>query len=381
MELTPQGYRVKTYNEILTEINNDIQSKIPNFSLDDSNPIIKMNKKVSDMLYLMSLMGLEVYSSFNINEASGKALEDRVFWLGISRIREKKSSGVVKFTGTENTVIPAGFRVATQDNKIYYTLGNVIIGSNGEADAFIESLNGGAKTTADIGMVNKIVNPLIGVKSVTNKSVISGGIDTETDAQLRGRYYNELLGLGKSTITSIKNAIILNTDATKVNLVENDSDVEKDNLPPHSFKCFVFGGTDNDILQQIYESRPAGIQPIGDIQSKIDGYDSAFSRPTPKPLYVSINIKIDHTASPINVRSVIQQNIIDAINNLNIGEKVSYTLFISALYKNTNNLVTSFDNLQFWINSGDKKGLGDELVIKSEELLTAIKENINLEVS
>lgn len=381
MELTPQGYRVKTYNEILTEINNDIQSKIPNFSLDDSNPIIKMNKKVADMLYLMSLMGAEVYSSFNINEASGKALEDRVFWLGISRIREKKSSGVVKFTGTQNTLIPAGFRVATQDNRIYYTLGNVIIGANGEADAFIESLNGGARTTADIGMVNKIVNPLIGVKAVNNENIISGGTDTETDAELRNRYYNELLGLGKSTITSIKNSILLNTDATKVNLVENDSDVVKGGLPPHSFKCFVFGGKNENILQQIYESRPAGIKPVGDIQSQIEGYESAFSRPTPKPLHVSINIKIDSVASPINVRNVIQQNIIDAINNLNIGEEVNYTLFISALYKNTNNLVTSFDQLQFWINSGDKKGLGDKLTIKSEELLTAIRENINLEVS
>lgn len=378
MELTPQGYKVKTYDEILKEINDDIQSKIPNFSLDDSNPIIKINKKMSDLFYRMSLMGLNVYSSFNITEASGKALEDRVFWLGITRIKEKKSSGKVEFTGTQNTIIPTGFRVATQDNRIYYTLGDVVIGSNGKAEAFIESLNGGSKTVADVSEVNKIVNPLIGVQSVINHNVVSGGTDTETDTQLRARYYNELLGLGKSTILSVKNTILLNSEATKVNIIENEKDTEQNGLPPHSFKCYVFGGKDDDILDAIYKSRPAGIPSVGEIEKVIDGYYARFSRPQIKNIHFSINLKLNQITSQLAIQDIIKQNILDAVGNVNIGDSLSYTLFISALYKNTGNAITSFDNLQFWFDDspGTKYGLGDSITPKSNELIAITPSNI-----
>lgn len=382
MELTPQGYKVKTYDEILNEINSDIQLQIPNFSLDDSNPLIKINKKMADLFYKMSLMGLNVYSSFNITEASGKALDDRVFWLGISRIKEKKSAGKVEFTGTQNTVIPAGFRVATQDNRIYYTLGDVTIDHTGKAEAFIESLTGGYKTVAEVAEVNKIVNPLIGVKSVINHTIIAGGTDTETDSQLRTRYYNELLGLGKSTIVSVKNAILLNSEATKVNIVENDTDAEKNGLPPHSFKCYVFGGKDDDILEAIYKSRPAGIPSIGEIEKMIDGYYTRFSRPQVRNIHFSITLKLNTIASQLSIQDTIKQNIIDAINNINIGDPVSYTLFISALYKNTGNIVTSFDKLQFWFDDtpGTKYGLGDNIIPKANELIAITPSNIQIGV-
>ena len=63
MKLDEKGYQVGTYEEILNEINNDIKSQIPNLSLDDSNPLIKINKKMSDMFHKMSLLGGQIYTS------------------------------------------------------------------------------------------------------------------------------------------------------------------------------------------------------------------------------------------------------------------------------------------------------------------------------
>ncbi|MGL5750368.1 MAG: hypothetical protein ACRCXT_07570, partial [Paraclostridium sp.] len=82
MKLDSNGYKVATYQDILDEINNDIKVQIPNLSLDDSNPLIKTNKKMADMFHQMSLLGQTVYSSYSVDEAGGKALEDRVSWLG-----------------------------------------------------------------------------------------------------------------------------------------------------------------------------------------------------------------------------------------------------------------------------------------------------------
>ena len=75
---------------------------------------------------------------------------------------------------------------------------------------------------------------------------------------------------------------------------------------------------------------------------------------------------------------MIKQNIVDAVGNVNIGDSLSYTLFISALYKNTGNAITSFDNLQFWFDDapGTKYGLGDSITPKSNELIAITPLNI-----
>lgn len=382
MELDKNGYRVATYEEILNEINNDIKTQIPELSLEDSNPLIKINKKMADLFHRMSLLGASVYKSYSIDEASGSALEDRVAWLGLYRLKETKASGIVEFTGEPNTFIPSNFRVSTSTNKIYYTLNNVTIGSNGKGTSAIESLYGGSEYNVESNTINKIVNPLNGVVSVINLKSITGGTDIETDTHLRARYYITLFGLGKSTITSVKNSILNNTSATKVKLVENDTDItnEENGLPPHSFKLFVLGGEDDDILREIYESRPVGIKPIGDIETTIDGYDSRFSRPENIDVYFSVKIKLSPINTIGNVKDVIANNIIDAINSIDIGEKIDYTLFISSFYKNTYDSVISFENFEFYISSGDKKGLGDFIQLNINQVASILSKNINIEV-
>ncbi|MGL5752644.1 MAG: baseplate J/gp47 family protein [Paraclostridium sp.] len=382
MNLDKNGYKVGTYEEILDEINSDIKSQIPNLSLDDSNPLIKLNKKMADMFHQMSLLGQQVYTSYSIDEAVGKALEDRVFWLGLTRLPSKKSSGMVEFTGVAGTFIPSNFRVGTQSGKIYYTLGNITLDSSGKGSVSIESLDGGFNTKAEVGTVTKIINPLNGINSVNNTSIISGGSDIETNSQLRARYYAELLGLGKSTIISIKNSILTNTTATKVSIVENDKDITdmNTNLPPHSFECFVLGGENNDILYEIYKSRPAGITSVGKITGTFDTYNVAFSRPANKSLSFSIKITLSPSSTISNVKDLISNDIISIIDGLDIGAKIDYTLFVSALYRSTGGSVISFTDLQFWIDQSDKKGIGDFIQLKPNELVDLLKNNINIEV-
>lgn len=382
MKLDEKGYQVGTYEEILNEINNDIKSQIPNLSLDDSNPLIKINKKMSDMFHKMSLLGGQIYTSYSIDEAIGKQLEDRVAWLGLSRLPEKKSSGIVEFIGTPNLLIPSNFRVGTQSGKVYYTLSNVTLNSSGTGSVAVESLYGGLNTKTEVNTVNKIINPLNGLTSVNNSSVISGGSDTETDPQLRARYYTELLGLGRSTIISIKNTILSNTTATKVSIVENDKNTTDPltNLPPHSFETFVLGGEDDDVLYEIYKSRPAGITSIGDISGVFDGYTTKFSRPVNRDLKFSIKVSLLPSSTIPNIKDIISKNIIDVVDTIDVGGKIDYTIFISSLYKNTGNSILSFSDLQFWINDSDKKGLGDNIQLSKNELVTILNSNINIEV-
>ncbi|MGL5717817.1 MAG: hypothetical protein ACRCX2_32750, partial [Paraclostridium sp.] len=79
-------------------------------------------------------------------------------------------------------------------------------------------------------------------------------------------------------------------------------------------------------------------------------------------------------------KELITNNIIDTIDSLDIGAKVDYTMFISSLYRNTGNAVSSFTDLQFWIDPNDKKTLGDFIQPNKNELMTLLSTNVTIEV-
>ncbi|MGL5049285.1 MAG: baseplate J/gp47 family protein, partial [Fusobacteriaceae bacterium] len=261
MELTNSGYKIKSYEEILKEINDDIKLQIPNLSLDDSNPIIKTNKKMADLLHKMSQLGSMVYSSQSVDQAMGKALEDRVFsLLGLIRYSVQKASGFIEIQGTPDTIVKSFFQVSTENNKVFRTLNDVTLNKDGIGVASIQALEGGVFCNVEAETITKIVNPLFGVDSVINRDITIGGSDTESDTQLRLRYFQQLSGLGRSTIPSIVNTVLLNSEATKINIIENDTDVDGYNgLPPHSFEAVILGGESESLLNLIYENRPLGI--------------------------------------------------------------------------------------------------------------------------
>ncbi|MGL4998339.1 MAG: hypothetical protein ACRC5T_05165, partial [Cetobacterium sp.] len=64
--------------------------------------------------------------------------------------------------------------------------------------------------------------------------------------------------------------------------------------------------------------------------------------------------------------------------NLNMGERLDHTLFLSSLYKNTSDYIMSFDEFEFWTNPLDKKGLGGFIQLSRKEVLSILRENISL---
>lgn len=383
MELNENGYQIELYEDILEEMNQAMLEAFPNLDLTDSNPLIVLNKKMADNFSRLSLMGAVVYNSFNIETATDQALDARVSFLGLRRREATESTGQVTITGDIGTVIDSGFLVSTEDDIQFETLNTVTIGDTGSVTVDIASVDVGFDTRVVQGAINTIVNYQNGVTSVTNELATTGGNDVETDTELRERYYIALRGIGKTTIISIKNAILNNTEATKVELIENDTDEydAESGLPAHSFKVYVNGGDQDEILQQIYECRPAGITSVGSIEKQFDGiYWARFSRPVPKTLSVNISVNRNTLSTVANVDEIIRNNIIELVDSLNIHASISYDMLISAIYKNTGNAITGFTTFEFWIDELDKKGLGDTITLGVDEFFTTSSDNLNIEV-
>lgn len=144
------------------------------------------------------------------------------------------------------------------------------------------------------GTLTVIETPVSGWAGVDNLVAGSTGLPLETDAELRTRRLESLRIIGAGTVESIRARLLNNVaDVTAVAIFENREDITVDSRPPHSFEAVVSGGTDQDIADMLWATKPAGIQTYG--TENVDVTDSNgdlqtvyFSRPISVPVWVDV---------------------------------------------------------------------------------------------
>ena len=123
---------------------------------------------------------------------------------------------------------------------------------------------------------------------------------------------------------------------TDVIVFENEAEVEIDGRPAKSYECVVNGGDDQDILDVIWDTKPAGIRTAGTesgtvIDSQGQSHTMFFSRPTQVPIYLEVDLTVD-TDFPVNGLAAAEQELVDQGNAFGIGKDVVvYPKLISAL--------------------------------------------------
>lgn len=159
------------------------------------------------------------------------------------------------------------------------------------------SADAGAIDTED--GVGSIETPVAGWDDARNLEDAEQGRDEETDAAFRLRREQLLRMTGAAALDAIRADILDVEDVTACRVFENTTDVtDGDGLPPHSFEALVLGGTDQDIADQIWESKAAGIASYGSESasaedSQGDSHTMYFSRPTEKDIYVIVDLTKD----------------------------------------------------------------------------------------
>jgi phage-related baseplate assembly protein len=127
--------------------------------------------------------------------ATGVILDYLAQLVGVRRLDEQPADTTVQFqlvTGHGNVVIPKGTRVASQDGAVvFYTLSATSVASGvDEVDVLCRCETPGVIGNGYIaGTVNIILDPQAYLSSAENISTTTGGVDVETDEQLRLRIY------------------------------------------------------------------------------------------------------------------------------------------------------------------------------------------------
>lgn len=106
---------------------------------------------------------------------------------GVIRKKATKSKVAVKLTGVENTIVPIGITVATEDGKLFKTIEAVNIGPNGNAKVLAESVDTGKDSHVESSTITEIVTNVEGLKSVINEEASYDGFDEENDKDLLQR--------------------------------------------------------------------------------------------------------------------------------------------------------------------------------------------------
>lgn len=123
-----------------------------------------------------------------VNTTYGQYLDSKVLEIGLVRELPVKSTGIVKFMGTNGIIIPVGTVVSTDSGVQFQTT------QSGTISGGLISLEVIAVTAGIIGNVaeNSIINTTIENVTCTNVAVTSGGKDEETDESLLQRYIKKV---------------------------------------------------------------------------------------------------------------------------------------------------------------------------------------------
>ena len=193
-----------------------------------------------------------------------------------------------------------------------------------------------------------IETPVSGLDSTFNPEDEVTGRDIESDAEFRIRRENRLQISLAGPLEAIRERILeLNEvegsiQLEDVTIFENiDLATDSRNIPGKAFESIVYqagGVTDRDqeIAQAIFESKPAGILPHGDVSKTVtdsQGFDHTiqFSRPTEIDIWLELDLTVD-ALYPADGDTQVEDAMTDWGNGLGAGiDVVVYPSLVAQL--------------------------------------------------
>ncbi len=342
--LDSQGFVRARQQDLVLSMNATARSVFgQDVNLSERSPLGMIIKIVSYAMGVAWQLAENVYYSAYKDTAQGYQLDGVGQYIGITRKAASYATGTATFTGVVNTAIPLYFLIQSADGVQFWTQTSGTIPAGGTITLQIQAIELGITGNKAMNTITEITSPLIGLISVTNATATTGGNDIETDAEFRTRYDNSIAKGGASTAEAIQAELLAVTNVKDAVVTENDTMATVDSIPPKAIRAMLYGGTDSDIANAIFDTKAAGIQaygttvvPITDVNGIV--HNIGFSRVVEVPIYVNVVLTKDAELFPIDGNTKIQTEIIKYIGGLDedstkyyglgLGDDVVYTKII-----------------------------------------------------
>ena len=181
-------YKEQTYdaikNRILSNIDSDIDKREGSFTNDMISPLsVELAKTYIEFDNILNIIFAK--NSYD-NYLDLKCLE-----FGITRKKGMKANGLVTIRGLENTLIPKNTELSTQSGLIFLVLEEGQI-RNGTVKVKVAGVEEGIKYNIYASEINMLMSGIAGIDSISNELDFKGGVDTETDEQLKERLLDKV---------------------------------------------------------------------------------------------------------------------------------------------------------------------------------------------
>lgn len=387
--LDRNGYKRKTFEELVEEmINRAKQLFGENINTSERSVIGILIRIMAWFLSLLWKDNEDVYYSAYPNTATGVQLDRISPYGGITRELATYSYGPINLKGTPGYTVDPGFLLATKSDIFFETIESITIGDDGIGSGEIRSLEVGRIGNVAANSVDTIVNPDSEIDSAINPEPITGGREKETDQEFRERFSLSVEGLGSGTPAAIKKNVRDVENVRAAEVINNYSgSVDEYGTPDRAFQTFVLGGRDEDVAQAILDSKPAGIQPYGEIYvMAIDDSGNeqkiGFSRAVQVPIHVKLTVT-KNNAYPLTgdeqMRSALVRYIggedADAVfyAGLNMGEDVIYSRLFSTVFS-----ISGVDDVVIELSKDGKTYQTGNVDIDRQEVAQTSYENIEV---
>lgn len=350
--ITAAGLTIADYADILADNLTQTQAIYgQNIYLGTDSPLYQLLSVISAKQADANL-GLQLlYDSKSPQTAIGAALDSLIKLNGLVRNSAFPSTCVVTLSGAPNTNIAQG--VIRDTNGILWDLpANTVISNSGTATATATCETPGP-IAANTNTLTGINSPQAGWTSVTNAGPAIVGEGVETDSALRARQTLSVALPALTTLGSTLAAVAATPGVTRYNVLENPTGTtDSFGNPAHSLTAVVEGGTNLAVATAIYGKHGIGCFTNGTTSQVVtDPFTGSvftvnFDRPSYVPIFVTMTVHglAGYTSS---VLTEIQTAIVTYLNELQIGEEVTY----SAMYGVALSVMPNLVSPQFSVKS------------------------------
>lgn len=177
-------YSERTQDQILQDMKNATREDV------DKREGSIVHDMLAPSAYEIEMLGFELDAILELGFADtsqAEFLERRTAELGIFRKVAIGSDGVVTFVGLDGTEIPIGTRLLTESGIVFATAEYAVV-KDGAATVPVEAVTLGIAGNIGPGEIVQIENRPAGLDSVSNVGAFIGGVDIESDDELKARY-------------------------------------------------------------------------------------------------------------------------------------------------------------------------------------------------
>jgi uncharacterized phage protein gp47/JayE len=301
--VTGTGFVIETEQEILDRLAATARSTIsPSLDVSQNSAIGRLLAIIASEITQNQELAQSVWNAFS-DLADGQSLDNRAALTGTTRNPATYSTVTATVNMAASTSVSAGEIIASVSGNPDALFANVSAFTSAASPdpddnaLLFQALDTGP-VQAPSGTLTVLEVSISGVNSITNALDADPGEDQESDAALRIRRREELTAQGTGTQESIRADVDRVTDVEFAECLTNRTDYTADGLPPHSFEVVVFGGTDDDVAQAIWDGMPSGIAAVGSSSGTAtdDGGNSQtvkFTRPTELRILVEVDLTVD----------------------------------------------------------------------------------------